>query len=113
MNNIVRAWKDEAYRQGLSAEQQVMLPANPAGEVELTDIELEAVYGACNHRSDNPNKVKLDVDQKAIASFSGGVALVNATVTCTATATSTASVDHDSSSESGNESEQRSWCWWA
>jgi mersacidin/lichenicidin family type 2 lantibiotic len=114
MNNIIRAWKDEAYRQGLSVEEQAMLPANPAGEVELTDMELEAVHGACNHHSDDPSKVKLDVDQKAIASFSGGVTLVNSMVTCTATATSTASVDHDSSGESGSGNEQGSWkCWWA
>src|SRR5436190_20160225 len=46
MNNIVRAWKDEAYRQNLSAEEQAMLPANPAGEIELTDTELEAISGA-------------------------------------------------------------------
>jgi len=46
MNNIVRAWKDAAYRQSLSAQEQAMLPANPAGEIELTDAELEAVFGA-------------------------------------------------------------------
>ena len=46
MSDIVRAWKDAAYRQSLSAEEQVMLPENPAGGFELTDAELEAVYGA-------------------------------------------------------------------
>jgi len=46
MNNIVRAWKDEGYRQSLSAKEQAMLPANPAGEVELKDAELEAIFGA-------------------------------------------------------------------
>ncbi len=117
MNNIVRAWKNEAYRQSLSVEEQAMLTANPVGEVELTDMELEAVQGACNHHNDNPSKVKLDVDQKAIASFSGGVALVNSTATCTATATSTANIDHDSDSDfasgSGFENEQGSArCWW-
>lgn len=116
MNNVVQAWKNNAYRQSLSVEEQAMLPANPAGEVELTDVELEAVYGACNHHNDHPNKVKLDVDQKAIASFSGGVAIVNSTVTCTATATSTANVNHDSDSDvtgSGSNFEQGSaTCWW-
>lgn len=43
--NIVRAWKDEVYRQGLSDEQMGMLPANPAGEQELTNAELQSVYG--------------------------------------------------------------------
>ena len=44
--DIVRAWKDEAYRQQLSSEEQAMLPANPAGSLELSDAELETVNGA-------------------------------------------------------------------
>jgi len=43
--NIVRAWKDEVYRQSLSNEQMGMLPANPVGEVELTDTSLQFIYG--------------------------------------------------------------------
>ncbi len=46
MNNIVRAWKDEAYRQSLSAEEEAVLPGNPVGEIELTQAELEAISGA-------------------------------------------------------------------
>jgi mersacidin/lichenicidin family type 2 lantibiotic len=46
MNNIARAWKDETYRQSLSVEEQAMLPANPAGEIELTEAELGAISGA-------------------------------------------------------------------
>ncbi len=41
--DIVRAWKDEAYRRTLSAQQLDTLPANPAGE--LNDTDLAAVYG--------------------------------------------------------------------
>jgi mersacidin/lichenicidin family type 2 lantibiotic len=41
--DIIRAWKDESYRQSLSTEQINTLPANPAGE--LTDTELETVCG--------------------------------------------------------------------
>ncbi len=50
--DIVRAWKDATYRQSLSAEQQANLPVNPAGEVELSDAELEIVNGAhgCHDR---------------------------------------------------------------
>jgi len=57
MSNIVRAWKDEAYRQSLSAEEQVLLPANPAGEVELTDAELEAIFGAQASDDNGDNSV--------------------------------------------------------
>jgi mersacidin/lichenicidin family type 2 lantibiotic len=46
MNAIVRAWKDEAYLQSLSADQRAMLPANPAGEMELTDAELVTAFGS-------------------------------------------------------------------
>jgi mersacidin/lichenicidin family type 2 lantibiotic len=44
--DIIRAWKDEAYRRSLSQEQQAQLPANPAGELELSDAELQSVHGA-------------------------------------------------------------------
>jgi mersacidin/lichenicidin family type 2 lantibiotic len=43
--DIVRAWKDEAYRASLSEEQLALLPANPIGEVELSDSDLAGVYG--------------------------------------------------------------------
>ncbi len=41
--DIVRAWKDEHYRQALSDDQRSALPDNPAGE--LSEAELEMVYG--------------------------------------------------------------------
>lgn len=44
--DITRAWKDEAYRQSLSQEQIDRLPINPAGEIELADADLEAIYGS-------------------------------------------------------------------
>src|SRR5260370_25821911 len=43
--DIVGAWKDEAYRLSLSEEQLSSLPANPVGELELTDAALLSVYG--------------------------------------------------------------------
>jgi mersacidin/lichenicidin family type 2 lantibiotic len=46
MSNIVRAWKDEEYRQSLSASELALLPENPAGSLELTDDELDVVAGA-------------------------------------------------------------------
>lgn len=41
--DIIRAWKDDEFRNSLSAEERALLPENPAGEVELTLSELEAV----------------------------------------------------------------------
>ena len=43
--NIIRAWKDETYRQGLNDEQLRVLPENPAGQLELTDADLQSVSG--------------------------------------------------------------------
>lgn len=44
--DIVRAWKDESYRQSLSNEQIDQLPTNPVGEIELDDAELRSIYGS-------------------------------------------------------------------
>lgn len=43
--DIIRAWKDEGYRNSLSDADRATLPDNPAGTVELTDDELNAVAG--------------------------------------------------------------------
>jgi mersacidin/lichenicidin family type 2 lantibiotic len=43
--NIIRAWKDEAFRQSLSDAERARLPQNPAGAVELTEAEAAAVEG--------------------------------------------------------------------
>jgi len=43
--DIVRAWKDEAYRNSLTAEQQALMPDHPAGLVELNDELLGTVDG--------------------------------------------------------------------
>ena len=44
--DLVRSWKDEAYRQQCIREELAQLPANPAGELELSDAELETVHGS-------------------------------------------------------------------
>ena len=44
---IVRAWKDEEFRNSLTEEQLASLPASPAQMGELSDEELEAVAGGC------------------------------------------------------------------
>jgi mersacidin/lichenicidin family type 2 lantibiotic len=43
---IIRAWKDEAYRSTLSNEEIAALPPNPAGVIDLSDAQLGGVAGA-------------------------------------------------------------------
>jgi mersacidin/lichenicidin family type 2 lantibiotic len=38
--NIIRAWKDPIYRNGLSDAGRRALPANPAGSIEISDVHL-------------------------------------------------------------------------
>jgi mersacidin/lichenicidin family type 2 lantibiotic len=44
---IVRAWKDEEYRDTLTAEQLAQLPEHPSGLIEFGEPELEdeSVFG--------------------------------------------------------------------
>jgi mersacidin/lichenicidin family type 2 lantibiotic len=42
---IIRAWKDEEFRQGLSEAERALLPEHPAGLVHLDNAELGAVDG--------------------------------------------------------------------
>jgi mersacidin/lichenicidin family type 2 lantibiotic len=44
--DIVQAWKNDAYRACLSAEEQARLPESPAGECELSEADLEIISGA-------------------------------------------------------------------
>lgn len=38
---VIQAWKDENYRDGLTAEQRAQLPEHPAGAVEVLGSALE------------------------------------------------------------------------
>ncbi len=53
--DIVRAWKDEAYRQTLTPEQLSTLPTNPAGEVEMSDSDLETISGGWDGPMSGPS----------------------------------------------------------
>jgi mersacidin/lichenicidin family type 2 lantibiotic len=44
---IIRAWKDEEFRNSLTQEQRAALPPAPTAMGELSDEELEAVAGGC------------------------------------------------------------------
>ncbi len=101
MSNIVRAWKDETYRQSLSTEEQAMLPASPAGEIELTEAQLEAAFGGWGgyggdgdcygdgraamrpRRATNEIDQDVDVNQR-IGNLTYNNTIVFATVKCTA-----------------------------
>ncbi len=43
--DVIRAWKDEEYRNSLTSDQLAALPENPAGLVELEDSDLLNVDG--------------------------------------------------------------------
>ena len=68
--DIVRAWKDETYRRSLSQEQQAQLPANPAGELELSDAELQSVHGA--HGGSSGSTANFNTFSTACAQSVGG-----------------------------------------
>ena len=50
--DIVRAWKDEEYRDSLTAQQRAQLPEHPAGviEFEQPQLEDETVFGPHAHK---------------------------------------------------------------
>jgi mersacidin/lichenicidin family type 2 lantibiotic len=43
--DIARAWKDEEYRKQLSDDERAQLPPHPAGLIERTENDLEAIAG--------------------------------------------------------------------
>ena len=43
--DIIRVWKDAAYRNSLKAEQLEQVPPHPAGRSDLSDDVLKAVVG--------------------------------------------------------------------
>jgi mersacidin/lichenicidin family type 2 lantibiotic len=43
--DVIRAWKDEDFRSGLTDAQRASLPEHPAGLIELGDAELDGVAG--------------------------------------------------------------------
>jgi mersacidin/lichenicidin family type 2 lantibiotic len=51
IDEIVRAWKDEAYRNSLTPEQREQLLPNPAGVVELEDDAVEEAAGGAPPRT--------------------------------------------------------------
>src|SRR5438046_7262882 len=70
MHNVLRSFPTRRSSDLLSTEEQAMLPASPAGEIELTDAQLAAVYGASD-RSERKEANDNDEreDQKGAATY--------------------------------------------
>ena len=49
-NTIIRAWKDPSYRSNLSEAARAIIPAHPAGTVEVPDPTLQANRSAIGFR---------------------------------------------------------------
>lgn len=45
--DVVRAWRDEEYRNSLSPEERANLPENPAGVAVVEDSVLASITGGC------------------------------------------------------------------
>ena len=45
--DVVRAWRDEEYRNSLTQEERASLPENPAGLAVINDSVLRSVTGGC------------------------------------------------------------------
>lgn len=52
IEDIIRAWKDEDFRDSLDKDSSDMVPKNPAGLVELPEGELRNVAGAGGEEPD-------------------------------------------------------------
>ena len=56
--DVIRAWKDPEYRNSLSKADRSLVPAHPAGLIEISDADLGKVTGALristvNHCTNN------------------------------------------------------------
>ena len=50
-NHVIRAWKNEEYRNSLTAAERAQIPENPAGLIELTCEELVSVDGSAGSQN--------------------------------------------------------------
>lgn len=46
--DIIRAWKDESFKNHLSQSELASLPESPVGSIDLSDSDLEGVVGAAS-----------------------------------------------------------------
>jgi len=43
--DVIRAWKDAEYRSSLTDHQRALMPENPAGALDLSELDLNSVAG--------------------------------------------------------------------
>jgi mersacidin/lichenicidin family type 2 lantibiotic len=81
--DVIRAWKDEEYRLGLSEAERALLPAHPAGLVELTEEDMNPVAGG--------EAIFLEADANAHTSTTTTTTTLTTTTSpvCTSTTTTT------------------------
>jgi mersacidin/lichenicidin family type 2 lantibiotic len=53
--DVVRAWRDEDYRNSLTAEELSRLPESPAGFATVDDTALRSVAGGALSANGNPH----------------------------------------------------------
>ncbi len=51
IDKTVRAWKDQHFRMDLPSQDQELLDQNPAGDFELSEIELAGIVGATTEKN--------------------------------------------------------------
>ena len=71
--NIIRAWKDPAYRNSLSPVERAAMPANPAGTIEISDADLGKIAGGMINLSEygicRTAKCTLDCSNDCMTNF--------------------------------------------
>jgi mersacidin/lichenicidin family type 2 lantibiotic len=55
LDKIIASWKDAEARESLSDAERAVLPANPAGDVELDVAQLDRVAGGEPPPQDPPH----------------------------------------------------------
>ena len=56
-HNIIRAWKNPAYRNSLSETERAALPPNPVGAIEISDEDLGKIAGGRPRFSDDCSSI--------------------------------------------------------
>ena len=64
--DIIRAWKDEAYRLSLTEAERAALPQNPAGLVAMSEDRLRLAGGAPKHRKAGPSAIPAQCNKNTL-----------------------------------------------